>query len=171
MAGFGLVGSIENFKLLRAIYLFFKLWSVCNKKLHNIKVRTMNFSLKNKFFKYKLYQKLEFFTASNSCCQKVRQKFSVIITNTCVFAVFRTKSELKCQNVLFFFSYYQKALFWLLRFSNAFFDVLFYDSIWRCTKLQLNRLKYTYDCVRVEFTCEPTLVLLILCNILKYVTQ
>ena len=35
-------------------------------------------------------------------CQKVRQKISVIITNTCVFVVFKTKGELKCQNELFF---------------------------------------------------------------------
>ena len=41
--------------------------------------------------------------------QKIRQKISVIITNTCVFAqfslvfaVFKTKHELKCQNELFF---------------------------------------------------------------------
>ena len=34
--------------------------------------------------------------------QKIRQKFSVIITNTCVFSVFKTKCELKCQNELFF---------------------------------------------------------------------
>ena len=60
--------------------------------------------------------------------QKVRQKFSVIITNTCVFAVFRTKTKLKCQNELFFY-YYQKSLFLLLRFSYTFFDVLFDDRI------------------------------------------
>ena len=38
--------------------------------------------------------------------QKVRQKISVIITNTCElflgFAVFKTKYELRCQNELFF---------------------------------------------------------------------
>ena len=41
--------------------------------------------------------------------QKIRQKISVIITNTCVFAqfslvfaVFKTKHELKCQNELSF---------------------------------------------------------------------
>ena len=33
--------------------------------------------------------------------QKVRQKISVIKTNTCVFVVFKTKHELKCQNELF----------------------------------------------------------------------
>ena len=32
-------------------------------------------------------------------CQKIRQKISVIITNT---FVFKTKHELKCQNELFF---------------------------------------------------------------------
>ena len=43
---------------------------------------------------------------SNSDRQKVRQKigqkFSVITTNTCVFTVFKAKSELKCQNELLF---------------------------------------------------------------------
>ena len=34
-------------------------------------------------------------------CQKVRQIISVIKTNTCVFVVFETKRELKCQNELF----------------------------------------------------------------------
>jgi hypothetical protein len=34
--------------------------------------------------------------------QIVRQKISVIITNTCVFVVFKTKCELICQNELFF---------------------------------------------------------------------
>ena len=33
---------------------------------------------------------------------KVRQKISVIITNTCGFVVFKTKHESKCQNELFF---------------------------------------------------------------------
>jgi hypothetical protein len=42
--------------------------------------------------------------------QKVRQKISVIITNTCVFVVFKTKHELKCQNELIFL-YHQKCLF------------------------------------------------------------
>ena len=45
-------------------------------------------------------QKLEFCTASNTGCQKLGQKmcqkFSVIITNICVFFVFKTKRELKC---------------------------------------------------------------------------
>ena len=33
--------------------------------------------------------------------QIVRHKISVIKTNTCVFVVFKTKRELKCQNELF----------------------------------------------------------------------
>ena len=33
--------------------------------------------------------------------QKVRQKISVIKTNTCVFVAFKTKRELKCKNELF----------------------------------------------------------------------
>ena len=63
------------------------------------------------------------------CCQKVRQKvgqkISVIITNTCElslgFAVFKTKYELKCQNA-------KKVCFKLQRFSDGFFDVLFDDQ-------------------------------------------
>ena len=51
-------------------------------------------------------QELESFTTSKTdrhlLRQKVCQKISVIITNTCVFVVFKTKRELKCQNELFF---------------------------------------------------------------------
>ena len=47
----------------------------------------------------------KFFTTSKTdchlLCQKVCQKNSVIITNTCVFVVFKAKRELKCQNELF----------------------------------------------------------------------
>ena len=47
-------------------------------------------------------EKLESFTMSKTdrhlLRQQVRQIISVIITNTCVFAVFKTKRELKCQN-------------------------------------------------------------------------
>jgi hypothetical protein len=39
--------------------------------------------------------------------QKVIQKISVIITNTCVFVVFKTKRELKCKNELFFKSHHK----------------------------------------------------------------
>ena len=50
--------------------------------------------------------KLESFTSSKRdrhlLRQKVCQIISVIMTNTCVFAVFKTKRELKCQNELFF---------------------------------------------------------------------
>ena len=85
-------------------------------------------------------QKLDFCVASNTGRQKVRkkmrQKFSVIITNSCGFLVFKTKRELKCQNEPFFW-YHQKCLFWLLRISDNFFDTLIDDTIWRCTKLQL----------------------------------
>ena len=52
------------------------------------------------------HQKLESFTTSKNdrhlLSQKVHQKISVIITNTCVLVVFKTKRELKCQNELFF---------------------------------------------------------------------
>ena len=34
--------------------------------------------------------------------QKVRQKISVIITNTCIFVVIKTKHESKCQIELLF---------------------------------------------------------------------
>ena len=38
-----------------------------------------------------------------------------------------------------------KGLWWLLRISDKFFDVLFDDTIWRCTKLQLlERLRYCW---------------------------
>ena len=57
-------------------------------------------------FIFLVLQKLESFTTSKTdghlLRQKVRQKISVIITNTCVFVVFKTKRELKCQNELFF---------------------------------------------------------------------
>ena len=47
------------------------------------------------------WQKLESSTTSKTDCyllrQKVCQKISVIITNTCVFSVFKTKRVLKCK--------------------------------------------------------------------------
>ena len=52
--------------------------------------------------------------------QKVRQKISVIKTNTCVFVVFKTKHELKRQNKPFF-------LFPLLRIFDRIFDVIIDD--------------------------------------------
>ena len=98
---------------------------------------------------WKNLHKLEFCTPSNSGRQKVSQnfcqKFSVIITNTCVFTIFRTKSELKCQNELLFLIL-SESLFLLLRFSDAFFDTLFDDSIWRRTKLQLYSHKWYFVC-------------------------
>ena len=51
-------------------------------------------------------------------CQLLRQKvcqiISLIKTKTCVFVVFKTKPELKCQNELFHFSRYSVFLFSLL---------------------------------------------------------
>ena len=38
--------------------------------------------------------------------QKIRQKISVIKINTCVFVVFKTKRELKCQDKLFFWKHH-----------------------------------------------------------------
>ena len=53
-----------------------------------------------------LHEKPESFTTSKTdrhlLSQTIRQIISVIITNTCVFAVFKTKCELKCQYELFF---------------------------------------------------------------------
>ena len=51
--------------------------------------------------------------------QKVRQRISVMKTNTGVFVVFKTKRELKCQisgNIVCLFS--------LLRFFDEYFDVI-----------------------------------------------
>ena len=51
--------------------------------------------------------------------------------------VFKTTCELRCQNELFFsISSNQKSLFWLLRFSDEFFDTIMIIN-WRCRKLLL----------------------------------
>ena len=54
--------------------------------------------------------------------QKVRQRISVMKTNTGVFAVFKTKRELKCQ-----FSENIVCLFSLLRFFDERFDAIIDD--------------------------------------------
>ena len=57
-------------------------------------------------------------------CQKVRQRISVMKTNTGVFVVFKTKRELKCQ-----FSGNIVCLFSLLRFFDELFDGIIDDPI------------------------------------------
>ena len=56
--------------------------------------------------------------------QKVRQRISVLKTNTGVFVVFKTKWELKCQ----FSGNIRVCLFSLQRFFDELFDVIIDDA-------------------------------------------
>ena len=89
--------------------------------------------------------------------QKVCQKISVIIKNTCIFVVFKTKRELKCQNELFF-SISSKVfvliteIFWQTFWSNkwrSFFEVV-KDSIYYITWLIHNLIR-----IRLKTEWEP----------------
>ena len=94
--------SLLNVVVTYELFLFM----ICKKKYFLLPKTNCGWS---KHLLLRLKQERKFSTAliieRQLSRQKICQKFSVIITNTCVFSVFKTKYELKCQNELFLFCF------------------------------------------------------------------